>query len=249
MLSGTERQSGPDPSSPTPGPEGTPPQVPNPSERGEGSQKPPLPSETGEGVGGEGVLSGVGGEGLAVRGEDKRRLIAALLGIQLLLAAVALVVWVWTPDRPALPPVPARTAPIVGSGATYESAQPLAQAQADVWIADHDPRHGLADLLFPRAVGPAGAASRRRLPRRRRRAPDWDHRDPGDGGLGAGARLPPASATSGDRLDPGDLARRGGGGHGLPSRLPPVPTSFADVSGRGRSHRVAAALGGRLRRY
>src|SRR5215207_3059937 len=118
MLSGTERQSGPDPSSPTPGPEGTPPQVPDPSERGEGSQKPRLPSPTGDGVGGEG----------------KRRLIAALLGIQLLLAAIALVVWVWTPDRPALPPLPARTAPLVGSGATYESALPIAQAQAESWL-------------------------------------------------------------------------------------------------------------------
>src|SRR5215210_1822007 len=125
MLSGTERQSGPDPSSPTPGPEGTPPQVPDPSERGEGSQKPPLPSPTGEGV---------GGEGLAVGGEGKRRLIAALLGIQLLLAAIALVVWVWTPDRPALPPLPARTAPLVRSGATYESALPIAQAQAESWL-------------------------------------------------------------------------------------------------------------------
>jgi hypothetical protein len=63
-----------------------------------------------------------------------RRLIVALLGIQLLLAAVALGVWVWTPDRPALPPLPSGTAPLVGSGATYESALPIAQAQADAWL-------------------------------------------------------------------------------------------------------------------
>jgi hypothetical protein len=57
-----------------------------------------------------------------------------LLGIQLLLAAIALAVWVWTPDRPALPPLPAGTAPLVGSGATYESALPIARAQAAAWL-------------------------------------------------------------------------------------------------------------------
>jgi hypothetical protein len=78
----------------------------------------------------DGVPSGPGGSG----GEGNRRLIAALLGIQLLLAAIALAVWVWTPDRPALPPLPAGTAPLVGSGATYESALPIAQAQAEAWL-------------------------------------------------------------------------------------------------------------------
>ena len=57
-----------------------------------------------------------------------------MLGIQLLLAAIALAVWVWTPDRPALPPLSAGTAPLVGSGATYESALPIAQAQAEAWL-------------------------------------------------------------------------------------------------------------------
>jgi hypothetical protein len=71
---------------------------------------------------------------VAVGGEGKRKAIAVLLGIQLLLAAIALGVWVWTPDRPALPPLPDRTAPLAGSGATYESALPLAQAQADAWL-------------------------------------------------------------------------------------------------------------------
>src|SRR3954469_552292 len=64
----------------------------------------------------------------------RRKAIAVLLGLQLLLAAIALGVWVWTPDRPALPPLPTGTAPLVGSGATYESALPIAQAQADAWL-------------------------------------------------------------------------------------------------------------------
>jgi hypothetical protein len=64
----------------------------------------------------------------------RHKAIAALLGAQVLLAAVALGVWVWTPDRPALPPLPAGSAPLSGSGATYESALPLAQAQADAWL-------------------------------------------------------------------------------------------------------------------
>jgi hypothetical protein len=61
-------------------------------------------------------------------------LIAALLGVQVLLALVALGVWVWTPKAPALPPEPTTRAPLVGDGATYESALPLAQAQADAWL-------------------------------------------------------------------------------------------------------------------
>ena len=65
---------------------------------------------------------------------SRRTLIAALLGIQILLAALALAVWVWTPDSPALPPFPTETAPLAGDGATYESALPLAQTQADAWL-------------------------------------------------------------------------------------------------------------------
>ena len=72
--------------------------------------------------------------GGAQRGEGRRKSIAVLLGMQLLLAVIALGVWVWTPDRPALPPLPSGTAPLVGSGATYESALPIAQAQADAWL-------------------------------------------------------------------------------------------------------------------
>jgi hypothetical protein len=73
----------------------------------------------------------VGGE---QRGRRRRQVIAVLLGAQVLLAAIALSVWVWTPDRPVLPPLPVESAPLAGSGATYESALPLAQAQADAWL-------------------------------------------------------------------------------------------------------------------
>jgi hypothetical protein len=65
---------------------------------------------------------------------SRRWLIAALLGVQLLLAAIGLGVWIWTPSAPALPPLPDATAPIDGDGATYESALTLAQAQADAWL-------------------------------------------------------------------------------------------------------------------
>lgn len=64
----------------------------------------------------------------------RRGLIVALLGSQVLLAAIALAVWVWTPDAPPLPPLPAAVAPLAGDGATYESALPLAQAQAAAWL-------------------------------------------------------------------------------------------------------------------
>ena len=83
-----------------------------------------------------------GGEGTACRALTRRaggwpscgRLIIALLALQLLLAAAALAVWVWTPEAPPLPPLPEGNAPLVGTGATYESALPLAQAQADAWL-------------------------------------------------------------------------------------------------------------------
>ncbi len=77
-------------------------------------------------------------EGAAASGprwwRTRRGLILALLASQLLLAAIALAVWVWTPDAPPLPPLPAAAAPLAGDGATYESALPLAQAQADAWL-------------------------------------------------------------------------------------------------------------------
>jgi hypothetical protein len=65
---------------------------------------------------------------------SRRVVIGALLAVQVLLALVALAVWIWTPNAPALPPVPTNTAPLVGSGATLESALPLAQSQADAWL-------------------------------------------------------------------------------------------------------------------
>lgn len=68
------------------------------------------------------------------RWNSRGRVIAALLGIQIFLAMIALGVWVWTPDRPALPPLPTANAPLADEGATYESALPLAQAQADAWL-------------------------------------------------------------------------------------------------------------------
>lgn len=79
-------------------------------------------------------LAGGGASGPPWR--SRRWLIPALLIVQLLLAALALAVWVWTPDAPALPPLPDTAAPLAGEGATYESALPLAQAQADAWLPD-----------------------------------------------------------------------------------------------------------------
>src|SRR4051812_9427747 len=191
----------------------------------------------------------------------RRKAIAVLLGLQLLLAVLALSVWVWTPDRPGLPPLPAGTAPLAGSGATYESALPLAQTQADAWlpgaillnasmqvdwpwsvpsgsptslpgtgwltysfVAPWDPPGrppGAARATLPLVApgAPAGAPSRGGGPRRGHRATDRGGRDRGDGRLGAVSRVPPASATGGDRLDRGHLARRGGRRYGLPSRL------------------------------
>lgn len=63
-----------------------------------------------------------------------RGAIAILLAAQVVLALVALGVWVWTPSAPALPPIPAARAPLIHDGATYESALPLARAQADAWL-------------------------------------------------------------------------------------------------------------------
>src|SRR5215213_8672583 len=126
MLSGTDRQSGATPSSPTL----------LPSERGEGSTIPdadskPLAQRTAPGTRCR-VPSGRGVVAVGVR--VHRKTVAVFLGIQLLLAAIALGVWVWTPDQQALPPLPDGTAPLAGSGATYESALPLAQSQADDWL-------------------------------------------------------------------------------------------------------------------
>ena len=87
---------------------------------------------------------------------QRRTLIAALLGIQLLLAAVALGVWIWTLDRPALPPLPTTTAPLVGTGASYESALPLAQAQADAWLPGAVLLNASMQVDWPWTVPPDG---------------------------------------------------------------------------------------------
>lgn len=70
------------------------------------------------------------------RGWLRRKTVITLLVAQVALALVALGVWIWTPDAPALPPIPRTTAPLDGSGATLESALPLAQSQADAWLPD-----------------------------------------------------------------------------------------------------------------
>ena len=64
----------------------------------------------------------------------RRPWLRILLIVQIALALLALAVWIWTPDNPPLPPLPATTAALVAGGATYESALPFAQAQADAWL-------------------------------------------------------------------------------------------------------------------
>ncbi len=64
----------------------------------------------------------------------RRTAIIVLVAVQLGLAALALAVWIWTPDAPALPPETSATAPLAGSGATYESGLPLARQQAAAWL-------------------------------------------------------------------------------------------------------------------
>lgn len=69
------------------------------------------------------------------RGEGrKQRVLLGLLVLQIALIAVGLVLWSRTPAAPALPPRPGQAAPRVNGGATYESALPMAQAQADAWL-------------------------------------------------------------------------------------------------------------------
>jgi hypothetical protein len=63
-----------------------------------------------------------------------RRWLPLLLVVQVLLAILALAVWIWTPDAPPLPHATTETAPLVRGGATIESALALAQAQADAWL-------------------------------------------------------------------------------------------------------------------
>jgi hypothetical protein len=187
--------------------------------------------------------TGRGGKG----GEGKRRLITALLGIQLLLAAIALAVWVWTPDRPPLPPLPAGSAPLVGSGATYESALPIAQAQGEAWLPGAILLNASMQVDWPWSV-PAGSVTA----------------IPGTGWLTYGfvapwdpPGRPPGAAFLGvviERLTGVVVTQETEGWEQAPelrppSRLPPVPARFTDVPGRRWSHRVASTLGRRLRGY
>lgn len=66
----------------------------------------------------------------------KRRILLSLLALQVVLIVVGVVFWYRTPTAPALPPLPGQSAPRVNGGATYESALPLAQGQADAWLPD-----------------------------------------------------------------------------------------------------------------
>jgi hypothetical protein len=88
-----------------------------------------------------------------------RRAFTALLVAQVLLAGIALAVWIWTPDAPPLPPLPTATAPLVGSGATYESALPLAQAQADAWLPGAVLFNAMMQVDWPWEVPPAATTA------------------------------------------------------------------------------------------
>ena len=68
------------------------------------------------------------------RGEGRRRILLTLLALQITLIVAGLAYWYRTPTAPALPPLPSQPAPRINGGATYESALPIAQAQADVWL-------------------------------------------------------------------------------------------------------------------
>ena len=92
-------------------------------------------------------------------GQSRRALIVGLLALQLILAAVALAVWVWTPEAPPLPPLPEDTAPLVGTGATFESALPLAQAQADAWLPDATLLNASMQVDWPWTVPPGTPAA------------------------------------------------------------------------------------------
>ncbi|MCA9863585.1 MAG: hypothetical protein KC432_11215, partial [Thermomicrobiales bacterium] len=72
----------------------------------------------------------------SVPGEGRRRILLALLALQIALIVAGVVLWYRTPTAPPLPPLPGQPAPRVNDGATYESALPLAQGQADAWLPD-----------------------------------------------------------------------------------------------------------------
>ncbi|HET6260877.1 MAG TPA: hypothetical protein VFG99_01405 [Chloroflexia bacterium] len=66
----------------------------------------------------------------------KRRILLALLALQIILIVAGFLYWYRTPTAPALPPFPGQPAARINGGATYESALPIAQDQADAWLPD-----------------------------------------------------------------------------------------------------------------
>ncbi|MFT4040110.1 MAG: hypothetical protein QM692_18160 [Thermomicrobiales bacterium] len=68
------------------------------------------------------------------RSSRTRRILLALLAVQVALVIAALALWRLTPEAPAIPPLPANPAPRINGGATYESGLPVAQGQADAWL-------------------------------------------------------------------------------------------------------------------
>jgi len=61
-----------------------------------------------------------------------KRVLAALLAIAIALSLAGLLYWRFVPDAPPEPPLPASAAP--REPLTLESAEPIAQAQADRWL-------------------------------------------------------------------------------------------------------------------
>ena len=160
----------------------------------------------------------------AIRGprwRSRGAAIAALLALQLGLAAIALAVWVWTPEAPPLPPRLETTAPLVGSGATYESALPLAQAQADAWLPGAVLLNAAMQVDWPWTV-----------------PPDPPTALPGTGWLSyafiapwdAPGRPPGAASLSVviERLDGSVASRETVGWEQAPAILPPPPLAAID---------------------
>jgi hypothetical protein len=80
-----------------------------------------------------------------------------LLVVQVALAAIALAVWIWTPDAPAVPPLPSTTAPRIDGGATFESALPLARRQANAWLPGAVLLNAMMQVDWPWNVPPGPA--------------------------------------------------------------------------------------------
>lgn len=168
-------------------------------------------------------------------GEGRRRLLGGLLVLQLLLAVLALAVWIWTPDAPALPPEPTGFAPLADGGATYESALPLAQAQAERWLPGAVLLNASMQVDWPWTVPPGETAE----------VPDtgwltyafiapWD--PPG---------RPPGAASLGitfERLTGEIVSQETAGWETAPEfRPPPPPAAIDSVAATLRADRAAGA--------